>query len=164
MRSAPSCPHTAAATQLPAVLACVAGRHQTQSVLWWLGTGGCVEACPFFSLLLLSLQPLCSPPCLGSSPAPLLLEPETATCDRRSDPIWSRCLKNSWLLGGGIGTEVIQPRRYSSIYFPSPAILLVKMFDESPSPSKHLLFACRVELSRQLKTVIGRSWHRGPSL
>lgn len=60
-------------------------------------------------------------------------------CDRRSDPICTRCLKNSRLLGGGIGTEVTKPHHYSSIYFPSSAILLLKMFHESPSPIKRAL-------------------------
>lgn len=159
MRSAPSCPDTVAAAELPAMLACVTGRHQIQSVLWWLGMSGWVEACPFFSPILLFLQPLYSPPCPW-----LLLEPETAMCHHRSYPICSQCLKNSRLLGGGIGTVVTQPHRYSSIYFPSSAILLVKMFNKSLSFIKHLLFACWVELSRQLKTVIGRSWHRGALL
>jgi len=94
----------------------------------------------------------------------LLLEPETATCDCRCHPICSRCLKSSRLLGGGNGTEVTQLQHYISTYFPSSAILLVKVFGQSPSPVKHLLFACWAELSRQPKTAMGRSWHRGASL
>lgn len=119
-----------------------------------LGTRGWAEECPFFSpLLLLSLQPLYSPPC-----PKLSLEPESATCARRPGPICSCCLMNSQLLGGGIVTEVIQSRHYTSIYFP---ILLVKMFDEPPSLLKHLLSACWVELSRKLNVQEMVWWEQG---
>lgn len=65
---------------------------------------------------------------------------------------------NSQLLGGGIVTEVIQSRHYTSIYFP---ILLVKMFDEPPSLLKHLLSACWVELSRKLNVQEMVWWEQG---
>lgn len=106
---------------------------------------GWAELCPFFSPLLLSLQPLYSLPC-----PKLSLEPETATRARRPGPICSRCLMNSQLLGGGIVPEVIQPCHYGSICFPFSAFLLLKAF-EPLSLIEHLLCACWAELGGQLK-------------